>query len=404
MRGKTPIIFGVSVLVAVGVGWAGGALMQSPSEAQLPVAQVPVVTAAVEERALSATVSTMGELKVAGIIEVMPSAPQDRAGVISATPLTKGSSVAWCSPLIEVSGRPLLALEGAVPAYRDLQEGDSGPDVKQLQDALRSCGFYSGASDGVFGANTAKAVRQMYKGNSYKVPTATVEVIASEGARKPASEGSDGTGSGSRGSGEGGTLPGDGTPTTREVVAVPASELGFLAAGGTVSEVLSVGTPIGEDPGLRITTKGFRVDARINPLDRLDLEAGMPATISIANQNIAVVLPELPDTASKDSGGTGEMYYPVSFSITEDIDPALVGSAVQVSVVVGADTVHPLVVPVTAIYTDAGSGNYVLRSTPDAEAASEKVSVILGESRGGYAAITVQGGGLAVGDEVVLGG
>lgn len=402
MRGKTPIVFGVSVLLAVGVGWAGSAFMQSPGEAQLPVAEVPKVTAVVEERALSATVTAMGELQVAGIIEIMLSTPEGRTGVVSATPLVKGAAVAWCSPLIEVSGRPLLALEGTVPAYRDLQEGDSGPDVTQLQDALRSCGFYAGTSDGVFGANTAKAVRQMYKGNSYKVSTVEVEITDDTASKKPGGQDSDKASSGDPK--DGASSQKENAPVSREVVVVPASELGFLAAGGTVSEVLAVGAPVGEEPGLKITTKGFTVETRINPVDRLDLEPGMPATVTIQNQAIPVILPELPDTASKDQGGAGEMYYPVSFPIVEEIDPALVGSAVQVSVIVGADTVHPLVVPVTAIYSDAATGSYILRSTPDAESATTKISVVVGEAQGGYAAITVQNSELAVGDEVVLGG
>lgn len=404
MRGNTPIIFGVSVLLAVGVGWAGSAFMQSPGEAQLPVAEVPVVTATVEERALSATVTATGELRVAGMIEVVVSAPEDRVGVVSATPLFKDAAVAWCSPLIEVSGRPLLALEGAVPAYRDLREGDSGPDVTQLQDALRSCGFYLGASDGVFGPKTANAVRQMYKENSYKVPTIVVEAAATEAPGKPSDLSGDSTSAGSGDSKETANAQNESAPVSRELVLVPASELGFLAAGGTVSEVLSIGTRIGEEPGLRITTTGYTVEARINPIDRLDLEPGMPATVTIENQTISITLPELPDTASKEEGGTGEMYYPVSLPITEDIDPALVGSYVQVSVLVGADTLHPLVIPVTAIYSDAATGAYILLSTPDDESATAKISVVVGESQGGYAAISVQSGEVTVGDEVVLGG
>ena len=39
-----------------------------------------------------------------------------------------------------------------------LQQGDSGPDVTALQNALTKAGFSPGASDGNFGPGTAQAV------------------------------------------------------------------------------------------------------------------------------------------------------------------------------------------------------------------------------------------------------
>ena len=49
--------------------------------------------------------------------------------------------------LVEVTGRPVIALTGPLPAYRDLVVGDIGPDVAQLEQALAAIGFDPGEPD-----------------------------------------------------------------------------------------------------------------------------------------------------------------------------------------------------------------------------------------------------------------
>ena len=44
----------------------------------------------------------------------------------------RGAVVTEGTAAFVVSGRPVLVLQGAQPAYRDLGIGDSGPDVQQL--------------------------------------------------------------------------------------------------------------------------------------------------------------------------------------------------------------------------------------------------------------------------------
>jgi peptidoglycan hydrolase-like protein with peptidoglycan-binding domain len=48
---------------------------------------------------------------------------------------------------------------------RTLKKGSSGPDVKAMQEILNSCGFPCGTADGIFGANTEKAVRAFQAAN-----------------------------------------------------------------------------------------------------------------------------------------------------------------------------------------------------------------------------------------------
>ncbi|MDR1449762.1 MAG: peptidoglycan-binding protein [Propionibacteriaceae bacterium] len=83
-----------------------------------------------------------------------------------------GQEVGPGQVLAEVSGRPVFALAGVTPAYRDLRPGYEGDDVRQLQQDLADMGFDPGAIDGVFGAPTKTAVESFYQSIGYPAPSA----------------------------------------------------------------------------------------------------------------------------------------------------------------------------------------------------------------------------------------
>ena len=68
--------------------------------------------------------------------------------------------------LMQVSGRPVLVLEGSVPMYRTLGPGASGDDVKQLKQALSRLGFYPGDTTAPT-AGAASAVTRWYKSKGF---------------------------------------------------------------------------------------------------------------------------------------------------------------------------------------------------------------------------------------------
>ncbi|GAB3992798.1 hypothetical protein GCM10029992_02830 [Glycomyces albus] len=80
--------------------------------------------------------------------------------------------------LLEVSGRPMIALPGDVPAYRDLVEGDSGPDVEQLQQAL--AWIYGTPVTGDFDDRTASDLEKLYDNLGYE-PATTTETVEGDG-------------------------------------------------------------------------------------------------------------------------------------------------------------------------------------------------------------------------------
>jgi Putative peptidoglycan binding domain len=63
--------------------------------------------------------------------------------------------------LFRVDGKPVVLMDGTLPAYRTLKLGiDNGADVRQLERGLRALGYYPGTVDSHYTASTAAAVRK----------------------------------------------------------------------------------------------------------------------------------------------------------------------------------------------------------------------------------------------------
>ncbi|WP_148061158.1 peptidoglycan-binding protein [Frondihabitans sp. PhB188] len=160
-------------LCLVAGGWGLASAFQSPAQreaAAAPPTPGPV-TAAVERGDLVRTVSFAAEVARAEKLDVAL-APRDEARTyITKSVSSAGEAVGAGAVVAEVNGRPVFVVAGLFPFYRDLGEGDTGPDVRQLQAGLAAAGLGSGA-DGVFGDVTARAVRGLYDRAGYSVPEA----------------------------------------------------------------------------------------------------------------------------------------------------------------------------------------------------------------------------------------
>jgi peptidoglycan hydrolase-like protein with peptidoglycan-binding domain len=86
------------------------------------------------------------------------------------------------SVLLTASGRPVFALKGSVPTYRDQLPGVSGEDVRQLEQALTRLGFSPGLIDGVYDQQTAAAVARWYKAQKLEPFGPTREQLATVAA------------------------------------------------------------------------------------------------------------------------------------------------------------------------------------------------------------------------------
>ncbi|RAY15890.1 hypothetical protein DPM19_09035 [Actinomadura craniellae] len=117
----------------------------------------PLATAEVTRGDLVDTVSVEGELGHRGERELTAA----RAGTVTSVP-APGAVVGQGGALYAVDLEPVVLMYGTVPLYRPLRMGvPDGPDVRQLERALRALGYGAGLTvDRHFSAATAHAVRR----------------------------------------------------------------------------------------------------------------------------------------------------------------------------------------------------------------------------------------------------
>jgi Putative peptidoglycan binding domain len=144
MKRKAWVLAGAAVLAALAA--TGGVVVASGGNEATPAAQEPPAnTATVERGKLSAMVSVDGTLTYRARPDGSPySAINQASGTYTELP-DVGDKVGCGDVLYRVDDDPVLLLCGAVPAYRDLAEGDEGSDVRQLNRNLHALGYDAGA-------------------------------------------------------------------------------------------------------------------------------------------------------------------------------------------------------------------------------------------------------------------
>ncbi|MGH3371052.1 MAG: peptidoglycan-binding protein, partial [Nocardioidaceae bacterium] len=81
-----------------------------------------------------------------------------------------GATITEGKAILEITGRPVIALAGVLPMYRALRPGSRGPDVLQLEQTLRRLKFNPGTVDGVYTADTGDAVARLFRAAGYEPP------------------------------------------------------------------------------------------------------------------------------------------------------------------------------------------------------------------------------------------
>lgn len=153
------------VVGAGAIGWFAGAQISSPAEAAAN-AKPPtpsLLTVAVEKRLLSADVIARGTI---GVSDPVALSLSGSIGETGSTPIVTlvpelGTELTEGSIALEVSGRPVILLQGDLPVYRDLRPGSKGDDVLQLEQALNRLGFLTTA-DEVWSDATGAAIQSLY--------------------------------------------------------------------------------------------------------------------------------------------------------------------------------------------------------------------------------------------------
>ncbi|MDX2294422.1 MULTISPECIES: peptidoglycan-binding protein [Streptomyces] len=119
---------------------------------------------------LTTSVMLRGTVAAAQAVDLVPAGAgtEGSSAVVTKLPVASGQVVQAGTVLLEVSGRPVFALKGQVPVYRDLKPGAKGDDVAQLQRALDDLGHNASADEtGYFGSATKKALAAFYEQIGY---------------------------------------------------------------------------------------------------------------------------------------------------------------------------------------------------------------------------------------------
>lgn len=142
----------LTLAVAGATGWYAAKVATTPPAASQP--EPLPVTVGVEEMTLEVT----EPYPVAADWPLQPTTPNGRSGVLtSISPLT--DAVSEGDVLYTVDLMPVVAAKGDIVSFRDLTEGDVGPDVEQLEEFLVRAGFMEGTPDEKFSPATTNAVK-----------------------------------------------------------------------------------------------------------------------------------------------------------------------------------------------------------------------------------------------------
>jgi peptidoglycan hydrolase-like protein with peptidoglycan-binding domain len=394
-----------------------------------------VLTVPVELRVLRDTVVLRGLVGAGTTASVTPVPADGARAVVTAVGVETGERFEAGQVLVEVSGRPVIALAGQVPAFRDLRPGMRGRDVTQVQSGLRALGYLGNGPDGVYGSATKQAVAALYRDRGYEAPVGgdpgalaaaedqvrqaerALGVAEEELARLEADPPSPG--------------PGEPDPieearrqvrfaqedlaaarAARDEVAQTTgamllqSEVVFLPEfpGRVERSAARVGLDLAgglEGPLLTVSSGELVVRALLNPGQRELLAEGMPVEIFSELAGITAD-GEIATIGELTTDENGERSHPMRVEPVEGrLDERLAGEDVRLTVTAAATDGQVMVVPLSAVFAGADGQVAVLRVNPDG--GQVRLPVVAGVSGDGYVAVTPVQGGLAAGDLVVVG-
>ncbi|WP_349885268.1 peptidoglycan-binding protein [Microbacterium sp. WHRI 7836] len=335
------LLVAAAVTVAVLQPWSSVA--ESPDEEKAPVTVEAELTTLTSDLRLNGTLSYGASVALPG-----------RAGTITRLPAA-GEQIGVGQAIYEVDGKPVIAMRGDRPFWRDLGLGaEKGPDVRQLEQALADLGFGKNMTiDDEFTAVTETNVKAWQKSLG---------------------------------------VPQDGIVKLGDIVAISAASV------RVESVTAKLGDPAGSSP-LSYTSTTLRVVAKLTDAQAREI---LPAT------KVTVILPdgtEAPATVTAvDPGGQPTEKEGETTPPTADVefdDPAVaegIGLRAVKIVFATSEVKDALVVPVTALVatTDGGYAVDVLRKGGKVERVAVEVGLIADTK------VQVTGGELAAGDAVVV--
>src|SRR5690606_1779419 len=128
-----------TALVSGGAAWWLSSQVRSPADVAADSQPPPpsLITHPVTRREIQATVALRGTVSrgTTFAVELLANPAPDGSLPIVTWLTPVGSSIKEGDVLVVVAGRPVIALAGPIPLYRNLALGDVGDDVLRLEEA-----------------------------------------------------------------------------------------------------------------------------------------------------------------------------------------------------------------------------------------------------------------------------
>ncbi|RMI06912.1 peptidoglycan-binding protein [Cellulomonas triticagri] len=406
-RARPWVIVACVAVLACAAAFIIGTQVRSPWEEARQNANANVVASAgvIEGEILPEAVSLDGTISTGTVTPVvLDSPPGELKPVITRQRVSVGDLVRSGTPLVDVADRPVIALALPFPLYRDLFAGDTGSDVRAVQEALASLGLHPGQADGVLGARTQTAISELYRSVGAATPTpAQDDLTAVEEARAALQAAQAQVGEPTA---DGGDLARARVELqaaeARAAGWLPAREVFAIAGQATVTSAAAVGTVLNDG------------------VPAVELRTGQPVALGRASLSVsdsftvgAVVTVTGPGTTAPVAGTVSAASdfreasdtQPPGYEITVSLEYGeglTEGGQVTVSLDNTDEPLRGTVVPLAAIReTEGGLAVLVLDTAPSqVPARSHEVEVSVRASRDGMALVE---GDVRAGERVVVG-
>jgi hypothetical protein len=353
ITGAVVVVIAAAVIAAAAAGAFNGSGSPGPGAAGTAYR---TSVAMVKRQTLISQSSLSGTLADSGTYTIVNQA----TGTITALPAA-GNTVRQGGVLYRVSGAPVVLLYGSVPDYRDMSEGLSGADVRELNNALIALGYTTradvlaaGQGLGYFSGATATAWEDYQTALGITVPSATV--------------------------------------TLGQVVFLPtAAKIGTWETGISLGASAAPGTAL-----MTATSPVPQVTINLDPSLETEIKAGDKVQIDLPAGGVTTgVVTSVSKVASTNTAGVTSV--PVYVSLDHPKAARDLNSApVTVKVTTGS-VANALVVPVAALM--ARSGGYDVEVTGPGGHHLVKVQVGLFDDADGMVQVT---GNLTPGQHVVV--
>lgn len=173
-RTRTLAIIVAIAILSAAIGWYVGQQVKNPNEVAAEAAPPPAsaITAPVESRALSRDVVTRVNASYSDTSDIRLTANvgTNVLPVVTGRLPERDTLLSEGDVILEIAQRPFFILGGELPLFRSLRPGDEGIDVKQLEDALLSLGFFDDIPDTTFDIETERGIEAMYAAAGYSAP------------------------------------------------------------------------------------------------------------------------------------------------------------------------------------------------------------------------------------------